>query len=222
MREPAHSQGSRTAGLGLGGYGRNFAFFDEEETHHVQMDGLWIITLGTQGFVGLSLLYVVLELPVMLFLVRFPIQLWSHPRVAPAAVAAMLLSLYMIDCTVNGFINIIYISMAGGLIGVTRAGVGLPTRTLDGEQPNQVLSHPAVSRIAMADRYRELGRSLKSQRLWEDTYSAWQQSLEMLTELLARHPDHSALLQRWCDCANDVAWLLLDHPDLDSRDRRMH
>ena len=202
---------------GWGGYGRNFAFFDEEKTHHVQMDGLWIITLGTHGFVGLSLFYLVLELPVILFLVRFPVRLWSHPRVAPAAVAAMLLTLYMIDCTVNGFTNIIYICMAGGLIGIIPAGVGLLTHTLDGEQPNQVLPRPVVTRIAMADRYRELGRSLKSQRLWADTYSAWQQSLEMLTELLARYSDHSALLQRWCDCANDVAWLLLNHPDLDSR-----
>ena len=41
----------------------------------------------------------------------------------------------------------------------------------------------------------------------------------MLTELLARHPDHSDLLRRWCDCGNDLAWLLLNHPDLDSRGR---
>ena len=204
---------------GWGGWGRNFAFFDEEETHHVNMDGLWIITLGDHGFVGLSLLYLVLELPVMLFLLRFPIQLWSHPRVAPAAVAAMLLSLYMIDCTVNGFINIIYICMAGGLIGVTPAGVGRLTHAIHGEQPNRVLSRPAVSEIAMTDRYRELGRSLKSQRLWADACSAWQQSLETLTELLARHPDHPDLVRRWCDCGNDLAWLLLNHPELDLRGR---
>ena len=41
----------------------------------------------------------------------------------------------------------------------------------------------------------------------------------MLTELLARHPDHSDLLRRWCDCGNDLAWLLLNHPELDSRGR---
>jgi Flp pilus assembly protein TadD len=26
------------------------------------------------------------------------------------------------------------------------------------------------------------------------------------------------LQQRWCDCANDLAWLLLNHPDAASRD----
>lgn len=204
---------------GWGGWGRNFAYFDKEKTHHVNMDGLWIITLGNQGFVGLSLLYLILELPVILFLVHFPVRLWSHPQVAPAAAAATLLGLYMIDCTLNGFLNIIYICMAGGLIGVTPAGVGLLTHAIHGEQSNQVLSRPVVSRIAMTDRYRELGRSLKSQRLWADAYSAWQQALEMLAELLSRHPDHPDLVRRWCDCGNDLAWLLLNHPELDLRGR---
>jgi hypothetical protein len=202
---------------GWGGFGRNFAYFDKEKTHRVNMDGLWIITLGSQGFVGLSLLYLVLELPVILFLVRFPAQLWSHPQVAPAAVAATLLGLYMIDCTVNGFINIIYICMAGGLIGVTPTGVRLVAHAIHDEQSNQVLSRAVVSRITMTDRYRELGRSLKAQGIWADAYSAWQQALEMLTELLARRPDHPDLVRRWCDCGNDLAWLLLNHPDLDLR-----
>ena len=95
---------------GWGGFARSTAYFDEEKTSPVQMDGLWIITLGGRGFIGLSLLYLVLQLPVILFLVRFPVRLWSHPQVAPAAVAATLLCLYMIDCTLNGFVNIIYIS----------------------------------------------------------------------------------------------------------------
>ena len=94
---------------------------------------------------------------------------------APAAVAATLLGLYMIDCTLNGFINIIYICMSGGLMSVTPAGVGLLTHASRDEQPNQFFSGPVVGRIAMTDRYRELGRSLKSRRLWADAYSAWQQ-----------------------------------------------
>jgi hypothetical protein len=208
---------------GWGGWGRGVVYWDEDTndpdaTHGVvPTDGLWIITLSGRGFVGLTLFYLILELPVMLFLVRFPVRLWSHPQVAPAAVAATLLSLYMIDCTVNGFINIIYISLAGGLIGVTPAGARLLTHAMNGEEPNRVLSRPVVSRIAMTDRYRELGRSLKAQGLWADAYSAWQQALDVLTEVLARYPDHSDLLRRWCDCGNDLAWLLLNHPELDLR-----
>jgi tetratricopeptide (TPR) repeat protein len=235
---------------GWGGWGRSDAYSDESDpligSGKIATDGLWIIILGTKGFVGLSLFYLALELPVMLFLVRFPVKLWSHPQVAPAAVAAILLCLYMIDCTMNGFINIIYISMAGGLISTTPAVARIRTAGLDRtggkveesgffehgvagrsphphvincEQATHVLSRPVASRLAIADRYRELGRGLRLQGLWADAYSAWQQALDVLTELLARHPDHSGLLQRWCDCGNDLAWLLLNHPELDSRGR---
>jgi tetratricopeptide (TPR) repeat protein len=233
---------------GWGGWGRSAVYWDESDPHlghgAVPTDGLWVITLGTKGFLGLSLLYLALELPVMLFLVRFPVRVWSLPQVAPAAVAATLICLYMIDCTVNGFINIIYIAMAGGLISITPAQAGISTvglyrtgistevsdlpergtaegrlltHVINGEELNYVLSRPVVSRIAMTDRYRELGRSLKRERLWADAYSAWQQAFDVLTELAVRYPDHPDLLRRWCDCANDVAWLLLNHPDLDSR-----
>ena len=229
---------------GWGGWGRSSAYFDEEKIYVVQTDGLWIITFGTKGLVGLSLFYVVLELPVMLFLVRFPVRLWSLPQVAPAAVAATLLSLYVIDCTLNAFTNIIYISMAGGLISVTASQVGKSAAELyktggrakesglsepgaaddrllvpatNGEQLNHGLSRVDVSRIAMTDRYHDLGRSLKLRGLWADAYSAWQQTLGILSELTVRYPDHAELLWRWCDCANDMAWLLLNHPDVDSR-----
>jgi hypothetical protein len=237
--------------FGWGGWGR-FAAYELDRDPEVRRtiwgkqqvptDGLWIIALGTKGFLGLSLFYLALELPVMLFLVRFPVQLWVHPRVAPAAVAATLLGLYMIDCTLNAFINIIYISLAGGLMSITpgQAGIGaiglnrtggraleggrrgaagseLVTRAVNGERADHLFPHLVVSRIAMVDRYRELGRSLKSQGLWGDAYSAWQQALGVLTELSARYPDHADLLRRWCDCGNDLAWLLLNHPELDSR-----
>ena len=51
----------------------------------------------------------------ILFLWRFPATMWRIPNVAPAALAATLLGLYMIDCTLNGFVNIIYVSLAARL-----------------------------------------------------------------------------------------------------------
>ena len=176
----------------------------------------------------------------LLFLLRFPVRIWHYPQVAPAMLAATLLGLYMIDCLLNGFINIIYVSLAGGLIGITPAQLGawrrsngatnqaghLPQRTIVGdgsrphaiigEQPDHILSHHVLSQIAVVDRYRRIGRSLKSQRRWADTHSAWQQALDILTEVTRRHSDISDLQQRWCDCGNDLAWLLLNHPDLES------
>ena len=225
--------------LGWGGWSRSAAYFPDDG-REVPTDGLWVITLGTKGFVGLILFYLAMELPVLLFLLRFPVRIWHYPQVAPAMLAATLLGLYMIDCLLNGFINIIYVSLAGGLIGITPAQLGawrrsngatnqaghLPQRTIVGdgsrphaiigEQPDHILSHHVLSQIAVVDRYRRIGRSLKSQRRWADTHSAWQQALDILTEVTRRHSDISDLQQRWCDCGNDLAWLLLNHPDLES------
>jgi hypothetical protein len=225
--------------LGWGGWGRSLVYYPDE-SRQVPTDGLWIIILGTKGFVGLTLFYLAMELPLLLFLLRFPVRIWHNPQVAPATLAATFLGIYLIDCLLNGFINIIYVSLAGGLIGITPAqlgawrrsngatnqaghllqgrivGDGSHPRAIIGEQPDHVLSHHVLSQIAVVDRYRTIGRSLKSQRRWADTHSAWQQALDILTELTRRHSDISDLQQRWCDCGNDLAWLLLNHPDSES------
>jgi tetratricopeptide (TPR) repeat protein len=232
---------------GWGGWDRSSVYFSDElrdKNHQVSVDGVWIATLGAKGFIGLIMLYIAMQLPVMVFLVRFPMRLWHHPEVAPAAVVATLLGLYMVDCTLNGFINIIYNSLLGGLIsvmptqlGMCAAGlhgakdmanrVGLPQRNTvgvkpyshisTGVQPNHVLSQSVVTGMVLVDRYRELGRSLKSQGRWADAHSAWKQAINILTELTGRHSDIPDLQRCWCDCGNDLAWLLLTHPESDSR-----
>ena len=93
-------------------------------------DGLWISTFDCNGLVGLSLLYVVMELPVIFFLVRFPVHLWRDPLVAPAMVAAALLGIYMVDCLLNSFANIVYVSLASGLVGVTPMQFGISSKGL--------------------------------------------------------------------------------------------
>ena len=40
------------------------------------------------------------------------------PGVAAGSLATVLLILYMVDCLMNGFPNIIYVTLAGGLIGL--------------------------------------------------------------------------------------------------------
>jgi tetratricopeptide (TPR) repeat protein len=234
---------------GWAGWNRSAVYFTDDPRfqdsfHQVPFDGVWTATLSGKGFVGLILWYIVMELPVMIFLARFPARLWRHPEVAPAAVVATLLGLYMIDCILNGFINIIYISLAGGLISLKptqiatgpaglygtqdtapRAGrldrnaVGVNTQfhTITSTQPNHVLPRSVVTAMGLADRYRELGRSLKSDGRWADAYSAWKKSLDVLTELTGRHADIPELQRCWCDCGNDLAWLLLTYPESDSR-----
>ena len=43
------------------------------------MDGFWVITLGSRGFVGLISFYISMVLPGMLFIRRFPARLWATP-----------------------------------------------------------------------------------------------------------------------------------------------
>jgi hypothetical protein len=232
--------------FGWGGWNRGAAYSVElaqDVTHLVPADGLWISVFGTNGLVGLSLLYTIMELPVIFFLLRFSVDVWRDPRVAPATVAATLLAIYMIDCLVNSYINIVYVTLAGGLAGITpmQCGIGsamaspmkhmygraagvlrrtagneLPSRVIVGSLPDQRLPEDFRTRVAVVDQYQCLGRSLKSERRWADAYSAWKQAFELLTDLTVTY-SAPWLERRLCDCANDLAWLLLGHPDLDPR-----
>jgi tetratricopeptide (TPR) repeat protein len=77
-----------------------------------------------------------------------------------------------------------------------------------------------VSQVALslADRYRSLGRSLKVDGRFAEARVAWHRALDILTRQTALHPSASDLRRRWCDCANDLAWLIINHPDPESRE----
>jgi tetratricopeptide (TPR) repeat protein len=253
--------------FGWGGWDRGavYGFFDDEDNFYpveerglkpsdyykVPPDGLWVLVFSTKGFVGLSLLSVAMGLPVVWFLLRFPARVWRQPQVAPAAFAAVLLGLYTIDCLVNAFVNLIYVVLAGSLIGIrltrdrresledggadavngrnrTRlreaaiTGAARPVRALDRcgastSRPPRVVA-AAAGRIRLADRYRTLGRTFKEQGRLAEAQSAWRHALDLLTEPAALHPEVCDSRRRWCDCANDLAWLQLNHPDLAGRD----
>jgi len=53
-------------------------------------DSLWIITFGAQGAVGVISLTVFMLLPVLSFLLCYPVSLWRNRKVAPAAALAVL------------------------------------------------------------------------------------------------------------------------------------
>ena len=57
------------------------------------------------------------------------------------------------------------------------------------------------------------GGALKSAGRFAEAQVAWHQALDILTRLTVLHPEGTELQRRWCDCANDLAWLLLSHPD---------
>jgi hypothetical protein len=231
--------------FGWGGWGRSAAY-DGERGYAVPVDGLWMVVLGTKGLVGLGLLYLTLELPAILFLRNFPVRLWSHPRVASAAVGSTLLGICMVDLTMNGFLNLIWVTLAGALIGITPAQLGVnltggrgrgalgrtgglqrqnatATRITGGAmsagQSHHALASPPYALgassgvIHQADRWRSVGRTLKAEGRLAEAETAWQRALDLLTALRGADPGAPDLRQRWCDCANDLAWLQLNHPD---------
>lgn len=82
-------------------------------------DSLWIINFGNYGFVGLWSWLGAMLLPTLGFvLLKYPPSTWGHPQVVPAAVLAIGLMLYVIDCLSNAMTNPIYTLIAGGLAGI--------------------------------------------------------------------------------------------------------
>ena len=103
--------------FGWGGWGRN-RVYDEEENDITTVDSLWIIAFGKNGLLGLTSLMLSFFLPVIGFLYRYPASLWTNRQVAPAAVMAVLLVLYMLDCILNAMINPLFALTCGGIAGV--------------------------------------------------------------------------------------------------------
>lgn len=106
--------------FGWGGWGRS-RIYDENGKDICVTDGLWIIALGTTGLVGLASLTGILTLPPLLLLRRYPARQWLDPQIAPAAVAAVLVVLYMVDNLFNAMFNPVYFMAAGGLISAAAA-----------------------------------------------------------------------------------------------------
>jgi hypothetical protein len=118
--------------FGWSGWGRA-RIVDEHGKDLAITDGLWIITLGCWGFTGLILLYVSMLLPVVRFVWLYPPRLWSQPGLAPAAVAAVIVVIHMIDNLLNGMPNPAYMLLAAGLGGLAgvRAPEPIPAQLLD-------------------------------------------------------------------------------------------
>lgn len=108
--------------FGWGGWGRARVHDDAGKDISVT-DGLWIITLGDRGLVGLTALYLAMLLPVVRFLWVYPPRVWGQPACAPAAGLAVVVVLYMIDNLLNNMFNHVFVLAAGGLASMTAAGV---------------------------------------------------------------------------------------------------
>ena len=103
--------------LGWGAWGRNFVPEEPGSDRMVIADGLWILTLGTQGLLGLIALYVAGLLPLFAFARRYHPRHWHERSLGAAAVFALIVGLFMIDNLVNDMFNPLYVLAAGGVIG---------------------------------------------------------------------------------------------------------
>jgi hypothetical protein len=101
--------------VGWGGWGRA-RVYDEEGDDRTITDGMWIITLGNTGFIGLAALLLTLALPVAALLFRFRARHWPDPRLAAAAALAVSLSLWAIDDISNAMLVPLYPASAGALV----------------------------------------------------------------------------------------------------------
>jgi hypothetical protein len=133
--------------FGWSGWGRS-RVVDSEGRDIAVTDGMWIITLGCWGFVGLVLLYLAMLVPVVRFLWLVPPRQWSRPLFAPAAVAAVVIILHMLDNVLNAMPNPAYMLMAAGLGGL--AGVRVPQTGV--VEPQAAQSEVATPRDAVLPR----------------------------------------------------------------------
>ena len=107
--------------FGWGGWGRNKVYgynWDDELVDISVTDSLWIIAFGEKGLIGLSSLFLSFFLPVIGFVKRYPTAYWLNRKVAPAAVLAVIIVLYTLDCLFNAMINPNFILACGGIAGL--------------------------------------------------------------------------------------------------------
>jgi hypothetical protein len=193
------------------------------------VDSLWSIIFGEVGFAGLTTMSITMILPVILSLGRIPVRHWDHPALAPVSGMAVVLSLFMIDGLSNAMLNPIYIMIAGGLGNFDPARIGsrassrmaTRARTVGGGRDEAEVGVATGSPVPGDDpaaRYQSLGRAAKDRGRLDEAEAAWRHALDLLIEWLAVYPDHPELRRRWCDCANDLAWLLAGAADPVVRD----
>ncbi|MCU0535030.1 MAG: O-antigen ligase domain-containing protein [Hydrococcus sp. Prado102] len=108
--------------FGWGGWGRSRIIEENWEGELVDItvtDSLWIIAFGINGLVGLISLTASMLLPVICFgWFSYPVKTWFNAKVAPAAALSVVLSLYMLNCSINGHYVPIYPMIGGGLSGL--------------------------------------------------------------------------------------------------------
>lgn len=104
--------------FGWGGWGRS-RVKDERGQDISKTDGLWIITLGRTGAVGLISLGTVFLLPVSIFWWRFRLEHWTESRLAPIVALSAVVLIVAVDNLLNAFVNPMFTLSLGALTAST-------------------------------------------------------------------------------------------------------
>jgi len=106
--------------FGWGGWKRNRIVEENADGDLVDLtvsDSLWGIIYGTNGLVGLVAFFSSFLLPALIFAFKYSARVWLHPKIVPAFAVAVIVTLYMLDCSFNAIPNPMYILAVGGLVG---------------------------------------------------------------------------------------------------------
>jgi hypothetical protein len=142
----------------LWGWGRmdgNWRVRDDEGNDITLSDGLWVISLGQWGMVGLVSFTLIYLVPMLVFILRYPATAWMHPGIAPLLPMVVVLGLHMIDNLGNAFPNPLFTMAAGAVAGwpaLARLGAdgGAPGPVLTRKQLLQraaVMGRPQPARV---------------------------------------------------------------------------
>ena len=105
--------------FGWGRWGRSRIYDEDTNEDITRQDGLWIVTLGVQGLVGLVSVCLLFLIPIVRFARRFPPRQWRDPALAPTAALAVAVLLTFINNIPNTTLNPIITFAIGGLISLT-------------------------------------------------------------------------------------------------------
>ncbi|MGB3507789.1 MAG: O-antigen ligase domain-containing protein [Microcoleaceae cyanobacterium] len=155
--------------FGWGGFGRNRVYDYNHAGELVDItvtDSWWGIVFGVRGSVGLISGVATRLLPVAVFCLRYPAKTWSKPKVAPAAVLAVIISLWVYDSLLNAMSSSVYLLGCGGLAGLVLKPVNL-------EEKSNKLSASGESKAPMSS----IERQRKTYKKWHQLQQAKKRSL---------------------------------------------
>ncbi len=107
--------------MGWGGWRRGHVFDPFDHRDLTIVDGLWILTFGESGIVGLTALLLLILGPATLMLRRVPLRYWTDAACAAPVALSMVLVLYMIDGLFNATFNSVASLAAGAVVSMSLA-----------------------------------------------------------------------------------------------------